>query len=64
MPTTAELATALGTADDAVLAQVALVKAKTDSLTFTVAGYVDANVQYVNDVLVTGTGAVGDEWNP
>jgi len=32
LPTNAELATALGTADDAVLAQVALVKAKTDNL--------------------------------
>lgn len=30
LPTNAELATALGTADDAVLAQIALVKAKTD----------------------------------
>lgn len=32
VPTNAELATALGTADDAVLAQVALVKAKTDQI--------------------------------
>lgn len=40
------------------------IKAKTDSLAFTVAGQVDANVQYVNDVAVTGTGAVGDEWGP
>lgn len=32
LPTNAELATALGTADDAVLAQIALVKAKTDNL--------------------------------
>jgi hypothetical protein len=40
------------------------IKAKTDSLTFTVAGQVDANIQYVNDVAVTGTGAVGDEWGP
>jgi hypothetical protein len=32
VPTNAELATALGAADDAVLAQVALVKAKTDNL--------------------------------
>lgn len=32
LPTNAELATALGTADDAVLAQVALVKAVTDKL--------------------------------
>ena len=40
------------------------IKAKTDSLTFTVAGQADVNVQYVNDVPVTGTGATGDEWNP
>lgn len=89
LPTNAELATALGTADDAVLAQVALVKAKTDlipaspaatgdiptaditaikaktdSLAFTVAGQVDSNVQYVNDVQVNGTGAAGNEWGP
>ena len=64
LPTNAELATALGTADDAVLAQVALVKAKTDSLTFTVAGHADVNLQYVNDVQVNGTGAAGNEWGP
>lgn len=64
LPTNAELTTALGTADDAVLAQIALVKAKTDSLTFGVAGHVDANIQYVNDIAVTGTGATGDEWGP
>lgn len=40
------------------------IKAKTDSLTFTVAGQVDANIQSVNDVTVTGTGAAGDEWGP
>jgi hypothetical protein len=34
------------------------------SLTFTVAGVVDANIQRVNDVTVTGTGAPGDEWGP
>lgn len=39
------------------------IKAKTDSLTFTVAGQVDANIQYVNDTQIQGTGAVGsDEW--
>lgn len=64
LPTNAELATALGTADDAVLAQIALVKAKTDSLTFTTAGQVDANIQYVNDVEVTGDGQTGTEWGP
>jgi hypothetical protein len=40
------------------------IKAKTDSLTFTVAGQVDANLQYVNDVLVTGDGQTGTEWGP
>jgi hypothetical protein len=73
LPTNAELTTALGTADDAVLAQVALVKtetdkiasikAKTDSLTFTVAGQVDANVQSVNDTELTGDGS-GTPWGP
>jgi hypothetical protein len=40
------------------------IKAKTDSLTFTVAGQVDSNVQYVNDVAVNGTGTGGDPWGP
>ncbi len=31
---------------------------------FTVPGFVDANIQYVNDVAVTGTGAPGFEWGP
>lgn len=77
LPTNAELATALGTADDAVLAAIAAsdakidiidtvvdsVKAKTDSLTFTVAGVVDANIQRINDVTITGNGQVGTEFN-
>jgi len=45
-------------------AQAAAIKAKTDSLTFTVAGQVDANVQYVNDAAVTGNGQPGTEWGP
>jgi uncharacterized protein YjbJ (UPF0337 family) len=40
------------------------IKAKTDSLTFTVAGQVDSNVQFVNDVQVTGNGEPGTEWGP
>jgi hypothetical protein len=40
------------------------IKAKTDSLTFTVAGQVDSNIQYVNDVEVTGNGEAGTEWGP
>lgn len=37
---------------------------KLDRFTFTVSGMVDSNVQYVNDVRVSGTGIVGDEWGP
>jgi hypothetical protein len=38
------------------------VKAKTDSLTFTIPGKLDSHVMYVNSVLVIGTGAPGDRW--
>ena len=48
----------------AVKSDTAATKAKTDQLTFTQANNVDANIQYVNDVLVNGTGAEGDEWGP
>jgi hypothetical protein len=51
---------ALSTVDGNVTA----IKAKTDSLAFTVAGQVDANIQYVNDVQVKGTGTTADPWNP
>lgn len=52
----ATLATTDGKIDD--------IKTKTDSLTFTQAGVVDANIQYVNDVEVTGDGEEGTEWGP
>lgn len=42
--------------------KIAAVKAKTDSLTYTVAGQVDANVQSINDVTITGNGQVGTEF--
>lgn len=42
----------------------ASIKTQTDKLTFTVANQVDANIQSVNDVTVTGTGAAGSEWGP
>ena len=60
--TLSTLATAanLATVDTVVDA----IKAKTDSLAFTVAGQVDSNVQYVNDVVVTGDGSPGNEWGP
>jgi hypothetical protein len=59
---TSRLATAGYTAPDN--AGVVAIKAKTDSLAFTVAGQVDANIQYVNDVAVTGNGQLGTEWGP
>lgn len=39
------------------------IKAKTDSLTYTVSGQVDANIQAVNDVALTGNGGV-TPWGP
>jgi hypothetical protein len=48
----------------AVKSDSSAIKTKTDGLTFTSSGFVDANVQKVNDVTVTGTGASGDEWGP
>lgn len=99
LPTNAELSTALGTADDAVLAAIAAlnnlsaaqvnaevdtaisdaalataanlatvdtvvdaIKVQTDKLTFTVANQLDANVQSINDVAITGDGQVGTEF--
>jgi hypothetical protein len=46
----------------AVDTEVAAIKAKTDSLTFTVAGQVDANMQYINDTALIGNGGV-TPWN-
>jgi hypothetical protein len=45
-------------------ADISAIKVKTDSLTFTVAGSADANVQQVNDVTVAGAGASGNRWRP
>lgn len=49
---------------DTIDAVVDAIKAKTDSLTFTQAGEVDANIQSVNDTAVTGDGGEGTEWGP
>lgn len=43
-------------------AGIAAVQAKTDQLTFTVAGEVDANVKSMNDAEVLGDGSSGDKW--
>lgn len=52
-------AAALATVDTVVDA----IQAKTDSLTFTQAGHVDANVQRINDVAITGDGSAGDKFD-
>lgn len=57
-------AAALDTVDNLIDTEVAAIKTvvdaiqvKTDSLTFTVAGVVDANIQRINDVAITGDGS-------
>jgi predicted Fe-Mo cluster-binding NifX family protein len=50
--------------DTTIPATLTTIKDKTDSLTFTVSGQIDANIQYVNDVSVTGNGELGTEWGP
>jgi hypothetical protein len=62
LPTNAELATALGTADDAVLAQVALVKAKTDLIPAAPAavGDIPTAVQNADALLNRDMSAVSD----
>ena len=54
---------AVGSVTGLTASDVGAIKTKTDSLAFTVAGQVDANIQYVNDVLVNGDGA-GTPWGP
>ncbi len=55
----------LGVPASDVATVIAAIKTKTDSLTFTSGGSVDANVKKVNDVSITGTGVEGtDEWRP
>lgn len=54
LPTNAELATALGTADDAVLAQVALVKAKTDLIPGTIDGKTFAQIVTLVSAVLLG----------
>jgi hypothetical protein len=47
---------AVGSVTGLTASDVGAIKTKTDSLTFTVAGHVDANVQRNNDVAITGDG--------
>lgn len=55
---------AVGSVTGLTASDVGAIKAKTDSLNFTVAGNVNANIQYVNDVAITGDGQSGTEWGP
>jgi hypothetical protein len=41
-----------------------VIKSDVAQLTFTVAGKVDANIEYVNGTEVTGAGTEGDPWGP
>jgi hypothetical protein len=61
-----EIQTGLATAAALSTAQTDLttIKGKTNSLTFTVGGQVDANIQYINDAAVTGIGSAGNPWGP
>ncbi len=53
----AALKTLIDTVDDFIDSEVGAIKTKTDSLTFTVAGQVDANIQRINDVAIVGDGS-------
>lgn len=57
-------AAALDTVDNFLDTEIAAIKAKTDSLTFTVAGKIDSNVLYVNGTQIDGAGTAGDPWGP
>lgn len=43
---------------------IAAIKVQTDKMGFTVPNQLDANIQYVNDVQVKGSGTSVDPWNP
>jgi hypothetical protein len=67
LPTNAELATALGTADDAVLTAIAGVQSDTNDIQTRLPaalnnGCIPADVQRINDTAVVGAGTEGDKW--
>lgn len=55
---------AVGSVSGLTASDVGAIKTKTDSLTYTIANVLDANIQRVNDVVVTGNGQTGTEWGP
>jgi hypothetical protein len=48
----------------AELIAIGVIKAKTDSLTFDVAGQVNSNITFVNDVEIQGSGTDSNPFNP
>jgi hypothetical protein len=65
LPDAGALSSLATAADLATVDMVAdAIKAKTDSLTFTVAGQVDANLKSVAGTTVAGSGTTGDPWGP
>jgi hypothetical protein len=54
---------AVGSVTGLTASDVGAIKTKTDSLTFTVANVLDANIQRVNDVAIVGDGS-GTPWGP
>jgi hypothetical protein len=60
-PDNAGIAAAV-TGTTTILVDTAAIKAKTDSLNFTVTGEVDSNAKTMNDVGIIGTGTSGDLW--
>jgi hypothetical protein len=61
---TGNLSGSVGSVTGLTAADVGAIKAKTDSLTFTVANKVDANIKSVADTTVTGVGSEADPWGP
>jgi hypothetical protein len=53
----------VNTIDDFLDTEIAAIKTQTDKLTFTVANQIDANVQSINDVTITGDGSSGDKFD-
>ena len=64
MDITGNLSGSVGSVSGLTASDVGAIKTKTDSLTFTVANVIDANVKRVTDIAVTGTGTAGDPWGP
>jgi hypothetical protein len=56
--------TQINTKVDILQNAVDVIETKTSGLTYTIPNVLDANIQYVNDIEVKGTGEDNDPWNP